>query len=133
MNKTLSILTLSLALGACGAKQPGNKDAYQTNSANCSSSFVSEYNSLGESAKEFGAKADAGTATIEDVNALRAQLVAFKDKYADVACKAEVGGKEETIDVNAQMDKLIKIIDDAKKEAGIENIVSEASEIVSAE
>lgn len=106
--KTLLLVAL-LVLVSCGSDQPGNKDAYQGSSSNCSAQFVNDYNGLANKARNM--------TTVGDVKAFRSAVESFKSRYEGVRCEASVEGKRETIDASQKSEDILKKIDEALAKA----------------
>lgn len=107
MKKALFLVVFTLFVAGCGAKQPGNKDAYQGDTDNCSQQFVNDYNSL--------VLATRGVTKTTELPALKAKAQSFKDLYRDVRCEASFGGEKKTVDASADADKLLSEIEKSLK------------------
>lgn len=116
-------LGLSIAAVACQAQPPGNPEAYQGSvygeSANeCSSTFVSEYNSVMTAVgyvREDGQRLDQPyyLGLLRD-DATRASELAseFKARFGGVQCVALLDGKRTTVDASAKMDQVVSVMND---------------------
>ena len=76
----LAVTFLTLLAVGC-AKQPGNDAAYQQGSDNCSSEFVSDYNTVFINLNS--------AYTLEDLHNSISLVDDFKEKYDGVVCDAE--------------------------------------------
>jgi len=101
---SLFMVAFLLVLTSCGKDRPGNSDAYQFGTSDCSSQFIRDYKAVGLEGKQMTTK--------DDVQAWRNTVTSFRDKYQGVRCDASVGGKRETIDASSTADETLKKIDD---------------------
>ena len=101
---TVFIITIISLISGCGNK--GTSKAYQGPlSTNCSSEFVSNYNSV--------TLACSGTLYNEMIQRCRNLATEFKSKYADVSCNAllsdpnSLDKKEKLVNASEEMDKIL--------------------------
>lgn len=106
MSRFVVFLFALMLLVACGDGNPGNSNAYQSDTNYCSSSFVFAYNNVVRSFND----ADV-LDTKSSLDAARTSAVNFKSDYSGVVCKAELGGTPTMIDADAKMDSIITKID----------------------
>ena len=103
MRYVLAIVAVGALLAGCGKNNPGNPEAYQSGSSNCSKKFVEDYNALGNQVHSL--------ATVADLTKLRESVVNFKATYAGVKCDAAQGGEKKMIDASKEADDLLNLID----------------------
>lgn len=96
--------------GSITVEQPGNPDAYEYNSQNCSSLFISDHTIANSCLRRI--------TTWESVYSCRSKIAEFMTKYAGVRCRAEVTTGSSTVginmlyDVDSTMGETLKRIDE---------------------
>jgi hypothetical protein len=88
---TGGLLLVGALVSACDGEGPGNSDAYQKNSTNCSSEFVLNYNQVTNSLSLVRTESDLRTA--------ESLVDQFSSKYKGVACVAELSSSSRLDDV----------------------------------